>query len=224
MTMNIRYFLLMSFYFQSHFVMSQTANQVLFNDNDNIQKISKGGGGYLAVIPIYEGIEGSPVLFEWTPATIVIKGKSSLNGHLVSYDVSRNVFLARVRSQVLEIDHLRLDTIIVGRMKFVTINDQYFEVIGNGKIPLLKKYTAEVRKPDYIPALDTGSKVSRWEISNSYFIRYNSALHKVSLSKASIKKELDLDISFVKEMERIGLKFNSAEDLVQILEFLSEKL
>lgn len=196
---------------------AQTSNQVIFNDQQSIQKISKGGGGYFASNPVYNGVDGTPYLFEWETAKIVVKGQALTKGYSVSYDAARDIFLVRDNSQVLEIDEDLIDTLVVKDLKFVSIQGDYYQLLGKKGVPFLKKYKAEVQKPNYIPALNTGSKTSNWQINKYFFVFHQSEVKPISLTKNSIQKVLGLDEETIKEINRKGLKFNRESDVITIL-------
>ena len=196
---------------------AQHSNQILFNDPENIQKISKGGGGYYAVNPTYEGVEGSPYLFSWAFARIVSNKQPSARNIPVIYDVSKDVFLMRNRGQVWEINEQMVDTILVENKIFLPLEGKYYELLNSSSILLLRKYQAELLKSSYIPALNTGSKLNSWKISSSYFVYYKSRIEKVSLRKSSLQKTLNLKKDFIKEMGEKGLKFTNERDVVKIL-------
>lgn len=197
--------------------LAQTSNQVIFNDQQSIQKISKGGGGYYASNPVYNGVEGTPYLFEWETATIIIKGQAVAKTYLVSYDAARDEFLVRYNSQVLEIDEDLIDTLVVKEWKFVSIQGNYYQLLGKEGVPFLKKYKAEIQKPNYIPALNTGSKTSHWQINKSFFIYHQSEVKPISLTKNSIQQVLGLDDEAIKQINKRGLKFNRESDVIIIL-------
>lgn len=200
--------------------LAQTSNQVIFNDQQSIQKISKGGGGYFASNPVYNGVDGTPYLFEWETAKIVAKGQALAKNYSVAYDAARDVFLVRENSVVLEIDEHLIDTIIVKDLKFVSIQDNYYQLLGKRGIPFLKKYIAEIQKPNYIPALNTGTKTSHWEIKKYFFVFHQSEVKPISLTKNSLQKVLSLDQMTLKQIEDKGLKFKRENDVIAILESL----
>lgn len=197
--------------------LAQTSNQVIFNDQQSIQKISKGGGGYYASNPVYHGVDGTPYLFEWETAKIVVKGQSSVKEYSVSYEAARDVFLVRGNSQVLEIDDHLIDTLAVKDWKFVSIQGKYYQLLSNKGVPFLKKYKAEIQKPNYIPALNTGSKTSHWQINKYFFVFHQSEVKPISLTKKSIQQVLGLDDETIKQISEKGLKFNRESDVITIL-------
>lgn len=196
---------------------AQISNQVIFNDQQSIQKISKGGGGYYAANPVYNGVDGTPYLFEWETAKIVVKGKTLVKDYSVTYDAARDVFLVRDNSQVLEIDEDLIDTLVVKDWKFISIQGDYYQLLGKKGVPFLKKYKAEIQKPNYIPALNTGSKISNWQINKYFFVFHQSEVKPISLTKNSIQKVLGLDEKTIKQINKRGLKFNRESDVIIIL-------
>ena len=200
---------------------AQTTNQILFNDQSSIEKISKGGGGYRATSTVNNESEGSPLLFDWATAQIVMKGKGSVQ-YEVTYDAARDIFLMRYKGLIWEIEALKIDTIRADDRKFITIGGGYYQTLNNGTISLLKKYKASLLKPNYIPALNTGSKQSRWQISDTYFLQVKDELTEISLSKKAFQKSLSLSPDDLKKIEAKGLKFNKEADVIAILLLLQQ--
>lgn len=198
---------------------AQLSNQVLLNDQENLQKISKGGGGYYASSSVSNEIEGTPFLFNLVKARIVSKEKTVYEIP-ISYDTYKDVFIIENRGVKVELNENRVDTILVDSRKFISIEGGYYEIISNSSIPFLKKYKAEILRPNYVPALNTGNKNRSWNINSLCFLMINSTLTPINLSKSSIQEVLNLSKEQISDIQKKGYKFTKESDVVLILQNL----
>jgi hypothetical protein len=200
---------------------AQVSNQVLFNDQENLQKISKGGGGYYANNPTSNDIDGSPFLFNSMKARIVSKDKAVFEIPVI-YDAYNDVFIVDNKGVKVELNEKRIDSILVENQKFITLEGGYYAILSSSNISFYKKYKAEILRSDYVPALNTGNKNRRWKINNLYFLMINSVLTPVTLTKSSIQNVLNLNKEQLADIQKKGYKFTRESDVVLILQNLSK--
>lgn len=205
-------------FFVSH---AQLSNQILLNDQENLQKISKGGGGYYASNSISNEIEGTPFLFNLVKAKIVSKERTVYEIPLI-YDTYRDVFIFDNRGVRVELNENRIDSIFIDNRKFISIEGGYYEIISDSNILFLKRHKAEILRPDYVPALNTGNKNRRWKINTSYFLKVDSLLSPISLTKSSILNVLKLNSDQLSDIQKKGYKFTKESDVVLILQNLNK--
>lgn len=196
---------------------AQLENQIIFNDADNISKISKGGGGYFASMPIYDGVSGSPLLFEGTQATVFREGRPLKGTYSLIFDASRNLFLLKSSANYFELNPMKIDSILIGDKHFEFIKGVYFELVFKGEVSLLKKYEARVEKPSYVPALNTGSKESSWKMTENYFLLVTNEVREISPNKRALKKALYDQRELLGYLESSDQKINSYQDMVTLL-------
>jgi hypothetical protein len=200
---------------------AQLSNQILLNDPENLQKISKGGGGYYASNPTPNEIDGSPFLFSSVKAQIESKDKTVYEIP-VTYDTYNDVFIIDSKGVKVELNEKQIDSIFVGNRKFVSIEGGYFEIVSSSGILFLKKHKAEILRSDYVPALNTGNKNRSWKINTTYFFMINSVLKPISLSKSSVQHVLELNTEQISDIQKKGYKFTRESDVVLILQDLNK--
>jgi hypothetical protein len=198
---------------------AQLSNQVLLNDQENLQKISKGGGGYYASNPTSNEIDGSPFLFNSVKARIISKDKAVYEIP-ITYDTYNDVFIIDNKGVKVELNEKRIDSIFVDNRKFFLIEGGYYEIVSSSSILLIKKHKAEILRSDYVPALNTGNKNRSWKINTSYYFLINSVLTAVNLSKSSIQNVLNLSKEQMSDIQKKGYKFTKESDVVLILQNL----
>lgn len=100
--------------------------------------------------------------------------------------------------------------------------DGFMELIVDGRCPLIKEYTVFVKRPDYNPALNSGSRDSEIIKESNYYFSLNSELQKIpgtkkflaSLGEQSAQvsnyiKTNDLSLKNERDMISIFLYYNS---------------
>jgi hypothetical protein len=116
-----------------------------------------------------------------------------------------------------ELDPVKIDSILIGDKHFEFIKNTYFEILFKGEVSLLKKYVASVEKPSYVPALNTGSKESRWKISENYFLLVANDVREITSSRRALKKALYGQQDLLSYLESSDQKISSYQDIVALL-------
>jgi len=97
--------------------------------------------------------------------------------------------------------------------------DALLELLVEGKATLLKRTNLIFVKPDYVPALDVGSRDEKLRKEEVYFVSIDQRLYKISNKESLVtifkEKENSID-SFIKANK---LKIKREEDLVKIITF-----
>jgi len=200
---------------------AQHSSQVLLNDNENIEKITKGGGGYYVSKPIYDGVDGSPFLFEEKLGKVYKGGKPSSKDYFFTYDVSKKVILIRDSKHIFELNPDQIDYVLLEGRKFVFIKGSYYELLTEGEFLFLKQYSATLQKPNYNPALGSGNRNNEWKITAFYYLNVQGDIRKISLSGKSLKKALSDQTSFAEWAEEKKIKIGDEKDVINVLSLYS---
>lgn len=122
-------------------------------------------------------VQGDIYMKDWLPGTVSLMDRDmTITGYLVRY----NIFLKEVEFHTAMGDRALQSSLV----KEFTLNDtitnrqhhfingknfksegvpiwNFFELLSDGKVPLLKEYYVEIKDPDYQPALNSGSRDTR---------------------------------------------------------------
>lgn len=199
---------------------------------DNVNRVSAGMGIVQTFDKRYEGVKGSPVIFEaFLPGTVVI-GEETIASVLLNFDAYNNEILYKTCVDCLYkiLDNARVSSFIVNdkllQRKFVVRpNDKKLfevrEVMYEGKLQYYRLHKVILEKADYQGAYSANQKYDEFKHDQLYFYSSDTnsiplKMKKKNLKEAFPKKSKSLD-EFIKQNK---IDFNNDLQLVQLFEFI----
>ena len=171
---------------------------------------------------------------KWNKSAIMLFGREhEIVGYTVKYDVKneRVEVMTREGIKILACSTIKtlawVDSVTRENIFFVNAVEYKSEdkVVGlleslvEGKATLLKKTNLIVVKPDYIPALDVGTRDEKLRREEVYFVALGQQLYKIS-NKENLVSIFKGKESSINDFIKINkLKVKHEEDLVKIITF-----
>lgn len=216
-----------------------TPNQIrATNVIDRISSTGIGVGDMIIGIPMPEGKRVTDFYFDkyWNKSTIEIYAtEKTLDGYWVKYDMKNNfievIFGNRVR--VLTCDKVKvliwLDSLTQKPRYFVNPKELeknltevgLMELLVEGNYQLVKRIELILRKPDYIPALNLGSRDESLIRKTHLYVAAKGVLTEIKNKNDlfSVKEESRSALSDFMKMNKLSI--NREEDLARIVVYLN---
>ncbi len=221
--MKFYYPLLALIFYQATLYAQLNPNQQLFSDPNNIDKLSKGAVYYSTNYHDVK-IEGTPFLFESVDADIVTTKNEIYEGQKVSYDASQDEFVFQKANRMLVLEKKSVNYVLASHRKFILFDNEYYEMLSDGKFMFLKKHTKIIKRGVYNAALSTGSKNDRWEVETSYYIVENKKIsNSIKLKKKSLIDFLQLSSSQQEDIEKRKLDYSSEVGVRKIVDLANQE-
>lgn len=155
---------------------------------------------------------------KWNPASLLIYGSEKvIDGYHVRYDIKSEALEIKVDNGIKMLMVNRIESLIwydsLTSTPRAFVNGKGYtedgvqmsgllEVVQDGKVPLIKKTTLWVKRPDYIPAFDVGNRDEKiYKRENFYYAKGKEVFE--------IKRKKDLLAIF-------GDKSNDVEEFIKI--------
>ena len=199
---------------------------------------SRTPGQEIATLPPAPGIRVNEVYLDpgWKRSSIAVYGSEKLlDGYLVRYDLRANSIEFNIKNEIKILDVRRIRTMVwldsLTKIPHNFINGKdYFvdnapmttliEVLAQGNLNLYKQYTYWIKKPDFNPALDTGSPDERIYKKNFYYYGTDKVLTLVPPKKKMLLALFGDQSQAIKEyIKQNKLSPAKEDDLVKIFEY-----
>lgn len=193
----------------------------------------------------YEGIKGSPLLYEgWQKGKFVIKEKNGFSQEVgINLELVENLLYFRISDRasgsvpsykIQEIIILHPETAAEMRFKVFESNDfpgldknknVFMQVLKEGDITFLKYIRKQFIQADYEGAYSADRRYDEYKEVSSYFIRFNNkAPEKIKLRKKPIIKALGNKGSKAERLiKKHRLSLETEAGIVRLLELLESE-
>lgn len=199
---------------------------------DNVNRVSAGMGVVQTFDKRYEGVKGSPVIFEaFLPGTVII-GKDTVASVFLNFDAYNNEIFYKtcVDCPYKILDNSRVISFTVIdkplQRKFVLMpNDKKLfevrEIMYEGKFQYYRLHKVILEKADYQGAYSANQKYDEFKHEQLYFYSSGSQsvplkIKKKNLKEAFPRKSNSLD-EFIKQNK---LDFRNDLQLLKLFEFI----
>lgn len=199
---------------------------------DNVNRVSAGMGVIQTFDKRYEGIKGSPVIFENFLPGIVIIGEETMASVLLNFDAYNNEILYKTCTECPYkiADNARVKSFTVNdkllQRKFIVkpIDKKSFEVrevMHEGKFQYYRLHKVVLNKADYQGAYSANQKYDEFVQEQLYF--YSPGTQSVSLKlktknlKQSFPEKAQAIDTFIKENK---IDFKNDQHLIRLFEFI----
>ncbi|MBS1977682.1 MAG: hypothetical protein JST46_09950 [Bacteroidetes bacterium] len=180
-------------------------------------------------------VQGDIYMKDWLPGTVSLMDRDmTITGYLVRY----NIYLKEVEFHTAMGDRALQNSLV----REFTINDtvanrqhhfingkslksdgvpiwNFFELLYDGKVPLLKEYYVEIKDPDYQPALNAGSRDTRIIKHSRMWSAVGGDLRPVKGRKKVMEIFGDKAGEVDKYAKENTLAYNEEKDLVKIFAY-----
>ncbi len=192
----------------------------------------------------YEGIQGSPYLFDdWTMGSIKFVKQDTFSMPVkMNVDLITQTVVVKLRDgsvgeitasyvQALKIADVHLKTsreFLVAREGEIegikSVRLKFYEVLHKGSFNLLKSNQKQFKKADYTGAYSTDRRYDEFVTEVKYWLQPpGKPYEKVNLRRKDIEKVLSGYENQVAEIiKKQKLNLNAEEDIVHLLEFLEQ--
>ncbi len=177
---------------------------------------------------------------KWKLGTITLtERKDTIKGFQIRYNVYFNEIEVNAQSGVRRLTSARVkrfsfeDSILRRSTEFVNSTQYlldgvpligFFELLVNGQMPLLKRYTMTIKEPDYLPALTAGSRDIEIRKQTDYYIAIGNVLKAVK-GKKKLLEAFGEKAATVKSYMKVNDLYPSTQDgLIRILEYYNTLL
>ncbi len=193
---------------------------------------------------INDGVKLSHYVFnEFTPGTVKMRtGETS--SQLLNYNILTNEVIFNNNGKYLAIANPgNVDTVFIGNRKFVYLNNRFYELLVNAKMPLLLEFTASIAEPGaaagfggttttaaattYKSLVNTGGAYElklpdgfKVKPGYSYWIMKDGELEKVANAKQLIKIFPDKKDMINDAVKKNGLKLSKREDIIMLVKLI----
>lgn len=139
---------------------------------------------------------------KWNPASILMVGSEKIiEGYPVKYDIEGDAIEVMVGKQIKLIKVSQVESMIwydsITNVPLAFINAKGFsennvalsgllEVLVDGDIPLIRKTTIWVKRPNYVPAFDVGSKDTKINKREAFYYAKGKTLFEIRKKKQLI--------------------------------------
>lgn len=209
---------------------------------EQIGNLSPFSPGILGFDNRYEGVKGSPYLFDtWTSGRIKFTQKDSLSLPLIfNVDLLENLVFVRLKGDLMgtvataQVEMMEVKATDKMLRQWVVKQERevegsksnkhtFYEVLYAGKsLQLLKKMEKQFRKADYKQAYGTDTRYDEFISETHYWLKQGDAPYqKIKLNQKSFEKGLPglaTDIKKLVTEHRLDLKEEA--DSARLLEFL----
>jgi hypothetical protein len=168
----------------------------------------------------------------WNIGNIMLQSGVVLERYNVRYDLKSQMLEIQTAKQVKLLDYKMIKTVIwkddITTRLFVSAASYKFEntalvgileVLSDGNKPLLRRTTMHVKQPDYVPALDVGSRDAKIYKKTALYYSVGSDLHEVKGKKAVLQALGDKATEMESFIETNDLGTKSERDLVRIFDY-----
>jgi hypothetical protein len=234
------FFCLMIVVVQEGLTQAVVPNQVrAANTFDNINATGKVTSASLMYgLPLPPGERIADFYFDtkWNKSAIKLYGHDrEVVGYNVKYDVKNERVEVRTQEGIKVLDCKTIKNLawidsVSGEHVFFVNAIEYknenkveglLELLAEGNATLLKRTDLIVVKPDYVPALDVGSRDEKLRREEVYFAAVDQRLYKVSNKESLVSIFKGKESSINNFIKTNKLKVKHEEDLVKIIAFIN---
>lgn len=165
---------------------------------------------------------------------------------MVNYNILTEKMIALQNEKLYEVPNkVMVDTVIVGKRKFVPDGKGFNEVLSEGKIPLFIQYKGKITQPgkpaayggtsqlsntkSYVP-LDMSSGVFNKQLPQDvivdseyfYWISINNEMSSFNNERQFLKIFPGKEVSIKKFLKENRIKFENTEDVIKLTSFCGE--
>ncbi len=211
----------------------------MVSTEENLWNISRSAGVVMTtnMDELYEGIKGTPYLFDtWREGNIILKDSSLIKDINIKYNIYTDdvLYLNSKSGDSLIIDRHRIDAFEIKgdssadlllfsdiRLKPGSKDKSTFaRVLYNGETKLLIKYIKVFIKADYKGAYTAGRRYDEYTDNSQYYIMKDNELNRIKLNKKAITKVLaDRENDVKSFIDKEGTDFDNENDVIKLLEY-----
>ena len=218
------------------------ANMRASNTMTSISESGVTAGGTLYGLPGSAGeVIGDYYLNKrWNKASILLyQSETMIEGYPVKYDIKNDLIEIRTSAgiKILDVRKIKnlawIDSMAIAPQYFVNANEfkkgkksysGLMEVMVDGPLPLLKRTELDIREPNYVPALDVGSKDTKI-LQKSVILYSNSGeLIEIKNKKDVLEASGDLSKEVDEYIKANKLNLNKDAGMKRTFEFINSKL
>lgn len=180
---------------------------------------------------------GSTYLFEdWFQADILITGDKIIENVPVKYDVKNNVVDISYKGQVrvLPVDRIKklkiyrkIETLELVNPKIYGQSNipQLLEVLYSGDYSLFKKYEVELKRANYVPALDAGTRNDELVLQESYYYAKGETIRPLPTGRKKIIRVIAEDKGTLKSfIKSKNLNMKDEKDLITVFQYVNTQI
>jgi hypothetical protein len=137
---------------------------------------------------------------KWNKASMLLfDSERMIEGYPVKYDIQADVIEVMVKDEIKIIEGKKIKSMVwldsVTNLPCYFVNGReyniegtalngFLEVIVDGSLPLMKRTTITEKEPNYVPALDVGSRDKKILKKQTFFCSQNGGLTKIGNKKS----------------------------------------
>ncbi|MDQ6761360.1 MAG: hypothetical protein M3015_01895 [Bacteroidota bacterium] len=183
------------------------------------------------------------VFNEFTPGTVKLKSGET-SSQLLNYNILTNEMIFNDNGKYLAIANPEnVDTVYIGTREFVPLNNKFYEVLVNAKMPLLLEFTASISEPGTSTGIagntTTSAATSYKSLVNSggayelklpdnfkvkqgyaYWIMKDGEMEKIPNAKQLIKIFPDKKDIINDAIKKKDLKLSKREDVIMLVKLI----
>ncbi len=235
--------ILLVLFFQT-FAFGQWAIPANMRASNTLTSISETG--VTAGSTLY-GLPGSPgevigdyyLNKRWNKASILLyQSETMIEGYPVKYDIKNDLIEIKTTAGIKVLDVRKIknlvwtDSMAIAPQYFVnahefkkgkTIYSGLLEVMVDGPLPLLKRTELDVREPNYVPALDVGSKDTKILQKSVILYSKGGELIQIKNKKDVLEASGDLSKEVEDYIKKNKLNLSKDAGMRRAFEFINSK-
>ncbi|MEM6360020.1 MAG: hypothetical protein AAF731_08000 [Bacteroidota bacterium] len=173
--------------------------------------------------------EGSFLLFEdWMQGDLQIKPDRIIENVPIRYDLRNDQVEIKFKNDIKVLNATSINQMILyaatsEMKKFKSIKNQLFEILVEDKISLLKQTTITLKRPDYVPGIDVGSRNDEVVKKINYFSLIDGQLQPINLNKKKFAAEMKQYEEGIGEFLKSNrTKLRDEYDLIKVFLYLNK--
>lgn len=173
-----------------------------------------------------DNMKGSIYLFKaWNNlSTLTSFSKKKLKIDNLNYDIENEQFVAKISNDSIYI-FSNLKSVKTQTASFENIDGTFYEVLADGNLQLLKKYTGKYKKAVINKMTNQVVKKPQYIKIETLYARQKKALKKIKLKKSSILKLLSIKKEEIKKYSKANkLSYKKESDVIKIILYYNKLL
>ena len=177
---------------------------------------------------------------KWNLSEIILyENDRVIEGYPIKYDIKGEMIEISARNGIKVIEARKIhtfawiDSLIQTKHFFVNAKEYrldgspltgFLEVVSDGQVPLFKRTVIYERAPDYVPALDMGTRDTRILKKEVFYMRKGKDLKKIG-SRRSLLSELGTHADDVEQYIKVNnLDLDKENHLIRVFDYYNSKL
>jgi hypothetical protein len=175
----------------------------------------------------------------WNKASILLyKSETMIEGYPIKYDIKNELIEIQTTSGIKILDVRKIknlvwtDSMVIAPQYFVNANEfkkgkitysGLLEVLVDGPLPLLKRTELDVREPNYVPALDVGSKDTKILRKSVILCSKGGELIEVKNKKDVLEVSGEMSKEVDDYIKKNKLNVSKDSGMIRAFEFINSK-